>query len=680
MEQRNDRKRIKKKPKRFSQHMRSTLFVIFLIVIAALLFLIFRIAKLNYEKGEKYSKRVLAQQTFTSSRIPYRRGDIVDRNDTVLATSVKVYNLILDVKRLLQYEDSIDLTLESINTYFDIPMSELKEKMETRKESSYVILKKEIDSEVYEAFSEYMSEKNSSKKEPKIIGVWFEEEYKRIYPNDSLASMVVGFTYGAGIGAYGLEREYHEQLIGKDGLSYGYFNNELNLERVNKSAENGNTVVTTLDATVQKRVEEKIKEFTKEYKAKKVSVLVMNPKNGGIYAMATDTQYNLNEPQNLDGLYTKKEQKAMSDEEREKALFDMWKNSIITDIFEPGSTFKPFTIAGALEENVIDYDDTFICNGFEMVDGSKIKCMHNHGPLTLTEVVMYSCNSALMQIGLKMKAANFFKYQTAFQFGSKTNIDLPGEGTGLIVPKDKITNIDLAPSSFGQTEEVTMIQLASAFCSLVNGGNYYEPHVMQRIESESGAIVDKNDGILVRQTVSSETSDFIKAALYETVEAGTAKNAKIDGYAIGGKTGTAQKHPRDANTFVLSFIGAVPIDDPEVVIYVTLDEIEGQRYKDSTLAVSFAGEILKDILPFLGVFPEGEIDYSIWGVDPKKLTDKDHFKEDPSNPGESDFLDDSIPSSQKTSVDTDDEEKQPDIDMDLLNQEAEASGQDSSED
>lgn len=603
-----------KKVKKFTTRMQSTLLLLFCGIIILIIILIVVLAKINYSDGERYAKKVLNQQTYVSSAIPYKRGDIVDRNGTVLATSVKVYNLIMDVKILLQYEDYIDTTLEAVSKYFDLSLDDLNSIMEEKAESSYVVLKKQIDSDVYGEFKEFMSVK-----ENKVKGIWFEEEYKRVYPNDSLASAVVGFTVSGDVGTYGIEETYNDELIGTNGLSYGYFDSDLNLVRVNKEAENGNTIVTTIDASVQRLVEEKINEFMEEYPTKRVSVLVMNPNNGDIYSMATNTQYDLNNPRDLTPFYSDEEIEAMDSEEKLNALYDIWRNTIISNNFEPGSTFKPFTIAAALEEDVISYDEQFLCDGLEYVQGTRIKCNNTHGHINLTEALMLSCNDALMAIGAEEGRSIFYEYQTSFLFGSKTNIDLPGEGVGIIKSENTISAVDLASSSFGQTSEVTMIQLAAAFSSLVNGGYYYEPHVMKQIETDKGSIVERNDGVLVKQTVSKETSDFIRNALYQTVEAGTAQGAKVEGYAVGGKTGTAQKFPRDADTFILSFIGAVPIDDPEVVIYVTLDEVQDKtRYKDSKLATQFASSILAEILPFLDVYPTGDIDYSIWGFDTTK--------------------------------------------------------------
>ena len=620
MGQRNEIQPNRKRPKRFTTKMQSSLLLIFCGVVLLAILLILRIVQINSEDGSRYSKKVLNQQTYVNSKIPYKRGDIVDRNGTILATSVKVYNLVLDVKLLRQYEEYIDTTLSAIHTFFDIPMDELQTAMEEKKDKSYVVLKKQIDSEIYDAFEEY-------KKDPdnKVKAVWFEEEYKRSYPNNSLASMVLGFTYSSNTADYGIEASYQNQLNGTDGLSYGYFDNDLNLVRKNKPAVNGNTVVTTLDAHVQQIVEEKIREFDKQFPTTKVSVLVMNPKNGDIYAMATDTQYDLNNPRDLTPFYTDKEIKEMSDEDTTKALFQIWRNTIISDSFEPGSTFKPITVAAALEENVIKYNDEFVCDGGEIVPGwtKRIKCMHTHGQIDLTTVIMKSCNDALMQIGAKLGKDMLYRYQKAFLFGSKTNIDLPGEDFGIVKSADNISAVDLATISFGQTDQVTMIQLASAFSALVNGGSYYEPHVMKQVQSESGSIVERNDGVLVNKVISEDTSNFIKQSLYETVNnpKGTATKAKVEGYAIGGKTGTAQTYPRSDDKFVLSFIGAAPMDDPEVVVYVTLYDVQDKtnnNYKNSGLACQLGGDIFEKILPFLGVYPSGDIDYSVWGVDPKK--------------------------------------------------------------
>ena len=618
MRQKSMKKKNMKREKKFTTKMQASLLAVFCGIIVMLILLMGVLLKIRYKDGERYTKRVLNQQTYVSSTIPYKRGDIVDRNGTVLATSVKVYNLILDVKILLQYEEYIDDTLNAISTAFDLNRKELETIMKEKETSSYVVLKKQIDSATHDKFVEKMEEKDS-----KIKAVWFEEEYKRVYPYDSLASNVIGFTVAGDIGTYGIEEKYNDSLVGVNGLSYGYFDSKLNLSRVNHAASNGYTVVSTIDANVQRIVEEKIAELDKQYPTKRISVLVMNPNNGDIYSMATNRQYDLNNPRDLTKYYKKSEIKKMDSNDKLNALYDIWRNSMVSDSFEPGSTFKPFTIAAALEESVIDYNDTYLCNGAEKVDGTTLHCNNRqgHGVITLTQAIMKSCNDALMQIGAKLGKDFFYRYQTSFLFGEKTNIDLPGEATGIIKDLKDIGNVDLAASSFGQTCEVTMMQLAAAFASLINGGSYYEPHVMKQIHTDTGAVVKSNDGVLVKQTISEETSEFLRNALFLTVDEGTAKDAKVEGYSVGGKTGTAQKYPRTADKFLLSFIGAVPMDDPEVLIYVTLDEVEDEkRYKDSTLATSFAGTILKEILPFLGVYPEGDIDYSVWGfdIDPKK--------------------------------------------------------------
>ena len=614
--------------RKFNSRMQATLLFIFIIVILLLMALMVRILKIKYMDGDRYSKRVLHQQSYVSSNIPYKRGDITDRRGTVLATSVKVYNLILDARILLEYdgkkteENYKDSTLDAISTYFEIDRSELDKIMVEKAESSYVVLKKQISSEKYEEFEVLIKEKDS-----KIKGVWFEEEYKRKYPYDSLASLVLGFTVSGDIGTYGMEEIYNDELVGINGLSYGYFDQELNLNRVNRSATNGNTVVTTIDASVQQICEEKIQKFIKEYPTNRVSVMVMNPNNGEIYAMASDKTYNLNNPRDLTPFYTKSEIQSMKSDEKLKKLYEIWRNYMVSDSFEPGSTFKPVTVAAALEENVIGYDDTFVCDGSETISGTTLHCSHRsgHGTMNLSQVVEKSCNDALMQIGMKLGKKQFYKYQTNFMFGQKTGIDIPGEANGIIKDLKDISPVDLAASSFGQTCECTIVQLAAAFSSLINGGYYYRPHIMKEIKNDSGAVIQRNDNVLLKETISKDTCEFLKKALYNTVEKGTATAAKVEGYAVGGKTGTAEKHPRGEHKYVLSFIGGVPIDAPKVLIYVVLDEVQDEaKYNQSSLACAFASEILKEILPILEVSPSTDVDYSLWGA----TIPKDDKKED----------------------------------------------------
>ena len=597
----------------FNSRMQARLLLVFCVVTLALIGLMVRMVYIVQVDGDRYAKKVLSRQSYVSSVLPYKRGDILDRNGTVLATSELQYRLILDPKLLLQNSECIEPTKKALQSSFGIEPAVIQEILDKNPAKQYVIVQKELKYDVVQSFKTLVDEEKD--KEKKVIGVWFEEQYVRTYPYKTLACDVLGFTSADNNGFWGIEEYYSRELNGTNGREYGYYDSQLDLERIVKKPVNGNSVISSIDANVQRIIQKKIVEFNQETGSKGlgVGVLVMDPNNGEILAMASNQEYDLNQPQNLEGIYTKKELKAMSEEEKTTALNTLWKNDAISSGFEPGSTFKPITISAALEEGVIKTNSTYYCDGQEEFVGAKpIHCSKRtgHGELTLTQSLMFSCNDALMQIAAKEGRDIFYRYENDFGLGKKTGIDLPGEATGQIFAKDKLNPVELATSSFGQAFNVTMVQMASAFSSLVNGGSYYQPHVIKEIINDSGATVKKNDGVVVRQTVSEQTSNFIQQALYKTVEEGTAHGAKVEGYAIGGKTGTAEKYPRGQGTYLVSFIGCVPAINPDVVIYVTIDEPQNVvKQADSSIATVFAGKILKEILPALNIYPEGEIDY-----------------------------------------------------------------------
>ncbi len=596
------------KTKKFTFKMQANLMLVFCVIMIALFVLIGRLIYINVKDGERYSKRVLSQQIYTNQEIPYQRGNIIDRNGTVLATSEKVYNLILDVKTLSAKEDYLVPTVDAVIQCFpDIEKDVILDYVTNRPDSQYIILNKGY------SYEQMMNFKEISSKNKKINGIWFEEDYVRKYPYNTLASHLIGFTASGNVGTWGIEQYYNEQLNGTNGIEFGYMNEELKLDRTIKQAIDGNTIVSTIDANVQGIIENHIKLFNEETGSKNIGVLVMNPNNGEILAMASNAEYDLNNPTDLTAFYTEEEIQKMSEEERLNALNAIWRNYVISDTFEPGSTFKPFTIAAGLEEAIIKNDDTYVCDGSEVVGGWTIRCSKRtgHGLISLTEALMYSCNDALMQIADQEGQSLFYDYERFFGFGFKTGIDLPGEATGILIAEDNISAADLATSSFGQTFTTTMVQLATGYSSLVNGGYYYEPHMVKQILNSNGGLVENVEKILVKQSVSSATSAFIRESMYRTVEEGTAKHAKVSGYKVGGKTGTAQKYPRADKTYVVSFVGAVPADNPEIVIYVVIDEPQNVIIQaDSSIATKLASKILTDILPFLGIYPSEEKDDS----------------------------------------------------------------------
>lgn len=588
--------------------------VVFGVVLLAMASLIFAIVYMTRQDGERYEKKALSQKSYVSSVVPYRRGSIMDRNGIVLARSEKLYNIILDPKVLLTTESNVEVTLNALCEIFSLDYQQLKQILEDKPESSYVILKKH---EGYETMAEFEARVEAQKKlsrTERITGVWFEEEYVRSYPYGTLAAHLLGYTNAGNVGSWGVEQYYNSTLNGTNGRTYGYYDAELNLKRTVKAAQNGNSLITTINVYIQEKVEAVVNEFLDTVGAKNIGVIVMDPNSGEILAMVSNRGFDLNDPYNLSAYYTEDEIAAMDEDTQLTVLNQMWRNFCISDTYEPGSTFKPFTIAAALEENLVKPTDTFLCTGVRMVGGWPIHCNNKsgHGHVTLAQALMKSCNPALMEIGEKEGREMFRAYQDHFGFGKKTGIDLPGESVGILNSVEELNITELLTSSFGQTFNVTMIQMAAAYCSLVNGGYYYQPHVVKEIVNDNGATIEQIDPVLAKETVSASTSEFLKDALYLTVESGTATPAKVEGYLVGGKTGTAQKRPTSLKKYVVSFIGAVPADDPQLVIYVAIDEIHDEEKKaSSTVATTMTSKILSEILPFTGIYPEGEIDYKV---------------------------------------------------------------------
>lgn len=614
--------------KMFNSRMQASLLLVFCVVTLLMAGLMARLIYIMQVDGDRYAKQVLSRQSYVSAVLPYKRGQILDRKGTVLARSELQYRLILDAKLLLQYNESIAPTLAALKEYFNIDNAVVQSVFKEKPDSHYIILQKNVKYEAVESFKKGIEQINkNSKKKEKILGVWFEEEYIRSYPYDTIACDVLGFSTTDNIGYYGIEEYYNNELNGIDGIEYGYYDSELNIERIRKKAVNGNSVISTIDINVQRIVQKHIFEFNNEFGSLNIGVLIMDPNNGQIIAMASNQEYNLNEPRNLEAFYSEEELELMTEEQKLNTLNTLWKNDAISSSFEPGSTFKPLTVAAALEESLANDNSTYICDGGEYVPGREkpIRCSNRsgHGQITLGQSLMLSCNDALMQIAALEGRDVFYNYEKSFGIGQKTGIDLPGEQTGLIIARDKLNASELATSSFGQSVTVTMMELAAAYSSIVNGGYYYQPHIVKEIVSDSGATVKQFDKLLVRQTVSEETSELMQKYLYQTVEEGTAKGAKVPGYSIGGKTGTAQKLPRDAETYIVSFLGHAPAINPDVVIYVMIDEPQNvEKQADSSIATKFASRIMTEALPALGIFPEGDIDYLLQSNDTSQDTNQ----------------------------------------------------------
>ena len=636
--------------------MQEKLAITVLVVTLALFALVMVLYDLMTNKKDDFNQIVLSQQEYDSRTIPFRRGDILDRNGTYLATSEKVYNLILDPKQIMSDANAyLEASVNALVDCFGYDRTEMMNLINEKKDKYYIRYAKQLTYDQKENFENYKEEKREEFKKAGegkgIRGIWFEDEYKRIYPYNSVGCNVIGFARDDGMdGSGGIEQYYNSTLMGTNGREYGYLNDDSNLERVIKPASNGNTVVSTIDTNVQKIVEKYITEWEQEVGSKRVGVIVMDPNNGEVLAMANDKTFDLNNPRQLRPEYTDDVvkqlgiQEAIDDYHRKNkdaeplteanvyahysndeimsfgkqvAWNQTWRNFCISDGFEPGSTAKIFTVAAGLEEGSITGNETYTCNGKLEIGGWPINCVnrYGHGDLTVEQGLMKSCNVVMMQIAQKVGKQKFYKYQQQFGFGSKTGIDLPGEADNktLMYNAETADPASLATNAFGQNFNCSMIQMAAAYCSVINGGSYYEPHVVKQILNEQGSIVKKMDPVLVRETVSESTTKFINEALYKTVNAqgGTGSAAKVEGYKIAGKTGTAEKVGRDKKNYVVSFCGYAPADNPQVLVYVVVDEPHVEEQAHSTYASKIFQKIMTEILPYLNIFPDTDITPSL---------------------------------------------------------------------
>ena len=611
---------------------------LFGIVVLAFVGLGIRITVINASQGKQYSKQVLSQsqQKYDSRVIPFKRGDITDRNGVVLATSEKVYKVILDCKVVNTKEEYVEPTIKALVDVLGLDEETIQEKLEdeTTKSSQYQILQSNVSINQKKAFEDYTDVSSDEAKETltkeeiaersNVKGVWFEEDYRRVYPLNSTASHLVGFTYTGDTADWGIEGYYSSTLNGVNGRQFGYYNSDDDVEQTIIDPVNGNSVQSTIDLNIQQVVEKYIDKFMTgmangprgEQGAANVGVVVANPKNGEILAMATDSPYNLNNPRDLTPYYSDEEIKQMKDKDDGtmlEALYGIWQNYCISDAFEPGSTVKPLTIGAALDADVVQPTDTFVCDGYQKFGDTMIRCSiypRAHGTETLSDLIKHSCNDGLMQIGALLGPEEFLKYQKIFNFGSTTGIDLPGEATGILHSEENLSSgsTELASASFGQGYTCTMIQEIAAICSAINGGYYYQPHVVSKIMNEDGDVIKDIQPVVTKQTVSSDVSALIRQYMGAVMESdGTGATAKVDGYSMGGKTGTAQKYPREDKKYLVSFIGFAPLDDPQVVVYVVLDEPNAESQADSLYAQYLYKGIMTEILPYLNIFQDEEV-------------------------------------------------------------------------
>ncbi len=564
---------------------RKKILVVFLCAALVLCALIGRLVYLMIFDAEYYQE--LAQDLHEREReIKAARGEIVDRNGVVLATNRTVCTISVIHS---QIEDP-DLVTEVLSEELGLDESEVREKVE--KVSSMEKIRTNVDKETGDKIREY-----------DLPGVKVDEDYRRYYPYDELASRVLGFTGGDNQGIIGLEVKYEDYLKGTNGTiltvtdARGIELEGVAEDRIEPVA--GETLKVSLDYNIQAYCQQAAENVLEEKQAEAVSILLMNPQNGEVYAMVNAPEFNLNEPYELN---TGVQAETLSDEELQEQLNQMWRNRCINDTYEPGSTFKIITASACLEEGVVDLDDTFVCPGYRIVEDRRIRChkVGGHGQETFVEGIQNSCNPVFMDIGLRLGADRFYDYFGEFGLFDLTGIDLPGEAGTIMHRREDIGIVELATMTFGQSFQVTPIQMAVTVSSLINGGTRVTPHIAVGMVDEEGEFIEKFEYETESGVVSEETSETMRTLLESVVSQGSGKNAYIEGYSIGGKTATSQTLPRSANKYISSFIGFAPADDPQILGIVIIHDPKGVYY-GGTIAAPVLRDIYDNVLPYLGI-------------------------------------------------------------------------------
>ena len=559
--------------------------VVFLCAALVLAALIGRLVYLMIFDADYYQE--LAQDLHEREReIKAARGEIVDRNGVVLATNRTVCTISVIHSQVEKPEEVISV----LSRELELDEAEVGKKVE--KVSSMEKIKTNVDKEVGDRIRGY-----------DLAGVKVDEDYKRYYPYDELASRVLGFTGGDNQGIIGLEVKYEEYLKGINGTiltvtdARGVELNGVAEDRIEPVP--GETLQVSLDYNIQSYCQQAAEKVMEEKQAEAVSILLMNPQNGEIYAMVNVPEFNLNEPYELN---TGADEASLTDEELQDELNQMWRNRCINDTYEPGSVFKIITSSACLEEGVVSLDDTFFCPGYRIVEDRKIRChkVGGHGQETFVQGIQNSCNPVFMDIGLRLGADRFYEYFEEFGLMKLTNIDLPGEAGTIMHRKEDIGTVELATMTFGQSFQVTPIQMAVTVSSIVNGGNRVTPHVGTAVLDREGNVVEEFEYEAESGIVSEETSETMRMLLESVVAEGSGKNAYLEGYSIGGKTATSQTLPRSANKYISSFLGFAPADDPQILGMVIIHDPQGVYY-GGTIAAPVLRSIYDNVLPYLGI-------------------------------------------------------------------------------
>lgn len=575
--------------------------VMLIIALAGFFAIIARLFYVQIIKGDYYKEKAYLQQT-KDRTVKASRGTIYDSNGNKLALSVST-NILTVAPTNIEDEQKEQIAkdiAEIIGEEYDTVLAKLN------KTVSLVTIKTNIEKETATKLSSYISEND-------LKGIYVDESTNRIYPYNNLLSHTLGFTGTDDQGLFGLESYYEEELAGEDGRIVGSIDgggNETPYEEEEYiEPKNGNDIILTVDATIQQIVEKNLSKAVKENDAVKGACIVMRPKTGEVLAIANYPDFDLNDPFTINDEELKSKWDTLSSKEKNEALNKMWRNTCISDAYEPGSIFKVVTASAAIEENILEMDtaNVFNCSGYFTVSGWKIRCWRyprTHGSQSLREAIMNSCNPAFMQAGLKIGIDKYVEYMKAYNLYDKTGIDLPGETNGIIHDPDTMTELDLATTSFGQTISITTMQEAVIYSAIANGGKIMKPYIVKEIRDANGNLIKETTPTVKKQVISEQTASDVLSALYDTVEKGTGKGAKISGYTVAGKTGTGEEGRGTSMWYMASFAGVAPVNDPEVVVIFSLYDPRGtQGHQGGTVCAPVVGNIIDETLRYLDINP-----------------------------------------------------------------------------
>lgn len=561
--------------------------IVFLCALIVILGLTGRLVYLMVFDAEYYQEKAKSLHE-REREIKAARGEIIDRNGTVLATNKTVCTISVIHSQIKEPERVI----KELSSILGLEEETVRKRVE--KVSSMERIKTNVEKEVGDKIRNL-----------ELDGVKVDEDFKRYYPFEELASKVLGFTGGDNQGIIGLEVGYENELKGQNGMiltttdARGIELDGVAEDRIEPRA--GNTLQISLDYNIQMYAQQMAEKVMEEKQAEKVAILLMNPKNGEILAMVNVPEFNLNEPfvLNTEG------SENLTPEEKQDALNQMWRNGCINDTYEPGSTFKIITSSACLEEGVVKLDDRFHCPGYKMVEDRKIRChkVGGHGSETFVQGIQNSCNPVFIEIGLRLGTDDFYKYFEQFGLMGETGVDLPGEASTIMHKKENVGQVELATMSFGQSFQVTPVQMAATVSSLINGGYRVTPHFGVQVLDAKGKKIETLHEGRGKRIVSEETSKTMQKLLESVVSEGSGKNAYVEGYSIGGKTATSQTLPRSANKYISSFIGFAPAQDPQILGMCVIYDPQGIYY-GGTIAAPVIGDIFENIFPYLGIEKE----------------------------------------------------------------------------